>query len=194
MANDADLVATTIEWTDGPADSVSVRGTFSDRVDEWWQETIPLQPTDMGFSATLRLRPGEYQFKFVVNGGEWRISSTRYATSDDGRGNINNIINVPDDAVLSIDDGRGAREASETTLGREYQQVTFCACQLLGTRTGKAPDVGTQVLRDHSAGAAPPQGDEGDGAGSRLRRYLIGAIVVLLFVLLGAGSALLDSV
>ncbi|KAJ2315561.1 galactose metabolism- protein [Coemansia sp. RSA 2705] len=187
MANDADLVATTIEWTDGPADSVSVRGTFSDRVDEWWQETIPLQPTDMGFSATLRLRPGEYQFKFVVNGGEWRISSTRYATSDDGRGNINNIINVPDDAVLSIDDGRGAREASETTLGREYQQ-------LLGTRTGKAPDVGTQVLRDHSAGAAPPQGDEGDGAGSRLRRYLIGAIVVLLFVLLGAGSALLDSV
>ncbi|KAJ2359352.1 hypothetical protein IWW50_000419 [Coemansia erecta] len=213
-AGDKGRVDTIIEWTDGPADSVAIRGTFSDSSDRWWQETIALQPADNGhYSAVLRLRPGRYEFKFVINGSDWRISPSTYATADDGRGNVNNIVEVPgpdeasSDTVLLINDsGRGMRDASDITLGHgdtglkaDVDGVSERS-RLLGTRSGgKSPGSATGNQLPHGAclpGAAPQAGDDDSASqsGSRLRRYLIGAAVVLLFVLLGVGSALMDSV
>ncbi|KAJ1902374.1 hypothetical protein LPJ81_003609, partial [Coemansia sp. IMI 209127] len=89
-------IETTIVWP-GEADSVAIRGTFSDDKAQWWQETIPLKRTVSGaqYSATLALRPGRYEFKYVLNGGDWCISTDMYDCASDGDGNTNNVIVVP---------------------------------------------------------------------------------------------------
>ncbi|KAJ2506222.1 hypothetical protein GGI11_006740, partial [Coemansia sp. RSA 2049] len=86
---------TTIVWPE-EADSVAIRGTFSNDKKLWWKETIPLtRAADVPrYSVTLALGPGRYEFKFILNGSDWRISSDRYDCVDDGSGNTNNVIVV----------------------------------------------------------------------------------------------------
>ncbi|KAJ2448693.1 hypothetical protein EV183_005297 [Coemansia sp. RSA 2336] len=201
MTSNHERVEATIVWTDGPADSVAIRGTFSDSGTQWWQETIPLHPYQDSFRATLWLKPGQYAFKFIINKSEWKTSS-RYATADDGHGNINNVFDVllPSKAHLGIvvvNDK--ARQASQTTLssnnGADSQEnVPSENSRLLDAPGGKISGyVAASQLHD-----ARPHRDEEAGDALqprfRLRKFLIWAMVVLLFVLLGIASALLDSV
>ncbi|KAJ2666099.1 hypothetical protein IW148_001247 [Coemansia sp. RSA 1199] len=200
MDGDQELVYTVIEWTDGPADTVSIRGTFGTS-DAWWQETIPLYPNDNGHRVELQLQPGRYEFKFVINGRDWRVSSSTYATTNDGRGNINNVIMVRDpneacsETVLVMSNSRGTRDASEITLNQKDVDGVSERSRLLGARKDKVPKsaAGSQQARD---ALSAPQADDDSAPheGSRLRRYLIGGVVVLLFVMLGVGSALMDSI
>ncbi|KAI9501077.1 hypothetical protein GGI25_003814 [Coemansia spiralis] len=128
MQADASYI-TTIVWPGGEASGVAIRGTFSDDKDEWWQGDIPLQRSVDGsqFSVALALRPGRYEFKFVVNGDDWRINTAKYECVDDGNGNTNNLIvvtqqsSIPDktkrssapNVKVSIDDKK-AKESSNT--------------------------------------------------------------------------------
>ncbi|KAJ2149904.1 hypothetical protein GGH16_006539 [Coemansia sp. RSA 560] len=185
MDGDQELVDTVIEWTDGPADTVSIRGTFGTS-DTWWKKTIPLHPNENGHRVELQLQPGRYEFKFVINERDWRVSPSTYATASDGRGNINNVIVVrnPKDTcsetvLLVSNDVDGVSERS----------------RLLGTRKDKVPEsaAGSQQARD-ALSAPHADDDSAPHEGSRLRRYIIGGVVVLLFVMLGVGSALMDSI
>ncbi|KAI9480124.1 hypothetical protein BX667DRAFT_513926 [Coemansia mojavensis] len=201
MASNHERVETTIVWTDGPADSVAIRGTFSDSSTQWWQETIPLHPFQDSFSATLWLKPGQYAFKFIINKSEWNTSST-YATADDGHGNINNIVDVllPSKAHLNIVVDGKARQASETTLSsnngaNSQKNMPSENSRLLDVSGGK---ISGYVAESQLQPDARPRRDEEAGnalqPSFQLRKFLIWAMVVLLFVLLGIASALMDSV
>ncbi|KAJ2572394.1 hypothetical protein IW140_000845 [Coemansia sp. RSA 1813] len=89
-------IETIIIWP-GEANSVAIRGTFSDDKEKWWRETIPLKRADSEaqYSVMLALRPGRYEFKYVLNGSDWCISTDRYDCANDGDGNTNNVIIVP---------------------------------------------------------------------------------------------------
>ncbi|KAJ1759111.1 hypothetical protein LPJ58_002447 [Coemansia sp. RSA 1591] len=200
MDGDQELVDTVIEWTDGPADTVSIRGTFGTS-DTWWKKTIPLHPNENGHRVELQLQPGRYEFKFVINERDWRVSPSTYATASDGRGNINNVIVVrnPKDTcsetVLLVSNVSGTRDASEITLNQKDVDGVSERSRLLGTRKDKVPEsaAGSQQARD-ALSAPHADDDSAPHEGSRLRRYIIGGVVVLLFVMLGVGSALMDSI
>ncbi|KAJ2077557.1 hypothetical protein H4R24_005054 [Coemansia sp. RSA 988] len=133
MASDSDeLIDTTVEWSGEAAKRVAIRGTFSKDSKQWWQETIELTPSEDSsrFSKTLRLWPGRYEFKFVINGSEWRVNPALYPTAEDGRGNVNNIIDVAYPAqqqaetTLTIDYARTRGGGSDITLGRSDISAT----------------------------------------------------------------------
>ncbi|EXJ95238.1 hypothetical protein A1O1_00358 [Capronia coronata CBS 617.96] len=108
------MVATTITFTKpGVQAPVYVAGGFTD-----WQ------PTEMNyeavekdgvvenhFSYTADLQRGEYQYKFRLGPGDWWVLDESTPTSDDGVGNINNLLIVqPEETRLPADTPAG-REA-----------------------------------------------------------------------------------
>jgi glycosidase len=88
----ADTRAVTFRFApEGAAQSVAVVGTFN----RWDRTTNPLarQPDGKTWSATLRLEPGVYQYRFVVNGARW-LADPNAPGMDDGNGNINSVLTV----------------------------------------------------------------------------------------------------
>lgn len=75
-----------------PAQVVYLAGTFND----WQVGRNPMYSEDGGktWTLTLHLMPGVYQYKFVVNGTEWRTDPNAVQNVDDGMGNINSLLVV----------------------------------------------------------------------------------------------------
>ncbi len=75
-----------------PAQVVYLAGTFND----WQVGRHPMQSDDGGktWTLTLHLMPGVYQYKFVVNGSDWRTDPRAVQNVDDGMGNINSLLIV----------------------------------------------------------------------------------------------------
>mmetsp|Transcript_45598 Transcript_45598/g.74319 ORF Transcript_45598/g.74319 Transcript_45598/m.74319 type:complete len:603 (+) Transcript_45598:245-2053(+) len=69
--------------------NVSVTGTFCE---PQWGQFIPMVYEDNEFYTVLNLKPGPYQYKFLVD-GHWRFSKD-HETRTDERGIINNHIDV----------------------------------------------------------------------------------------------------
>lgn len=74
-----------------PGQRVSVAGEFND----WSPEADPLADADGDgvYEATLALAPGEYAYKFVVD-GEWLQDPAAQGTVDDGFGGQNSLLVV----------------------------------------------------------------------------------------------------
>lgn len=77
---------------DEPAQAVYLAGTFND----WQIGRNPMHSEDGGktWTLTLHLMPGVYQYKFVVNGTDWRTDPHAVQNVDDGMGNINSLLIV----------------------------------------------------------------------------------------------------
>ncbi|KAJ2750608.1 hypothetical protein IWQ56_007004 [Coemansia nantahalensis] len=183
---DPELVDAAIEWLDGPADSVAVRGTFSADSSQWWLDTIALAPGGGGgdsHRAVLRLRPGRYEFKFVIDGTEWRVSPSRYPTAVDAHGNVNNVLVVPGDghradvAISDASERSGLLEARPAGSSSSYGSTSA---------RSRAPSNAPGTEPGYRGSAAPPR--------CRLKRVAVGVCVVALFALLGAVSALYDGI
>ncbi len=73
-----------------PADSVSVAGDFNG----WQPGADPMRSADGGltWTLTLSLPAGAHQYKFVINGSDWRTDPTAVQTVDDGNGNLNSVV------------------------------------------------------------------------------------------------------
>ncbi len=75
-----------------PAQVVYLAGTFN----EWQVGRNPMHSEDGGrtWTLTLHLMPGVYQYKFVVNGNDWRTDPRAAQNVNDGMGNINSLLIV----------------------------------------------------------------------------------------------------
>ena len=74
------------------AGSVSLAGTFN----SWNNSADPLQKGEGGLWFIVKpLDPGSYQYKFVVNGSEWKQDPANPETTDDGYGGKNSVLVVP---------------------------------------------------------------------------------------------------
>lgn len=92
---------------DRPAQTVTVAGTFND----WNPQATPLEPDAARrvWTRTLRLEPGEHQYKFVVDGRHWFTDPKAVRNVDDGNGNINSVLLVTPrgyDRPARVGDGR----------------------------------------------------------------------------------------
>ncbi len=80
----------TITYPYGGETSVEVRGSFGG--DSTWQQGVAMQRNGSQWEATIIVpydRPA--LMKFVVNGTEWRVDSTK-PTQTDASGNVNNLL------------------------------------------------------------------------------------------------------
>jgi hypothetical protein len=75
------------------ATRVAVTGTFAD----WDAEGIPMRPEGDGrWVAEVRLPAGMHQYVFVVDGAEWRPDPNATSQMDDGFGQQNSVLLVPE--------------------------------------------------------------------------------------------------
>ena len=77
-------------FEDAPGKEVFLAGSFNN-----WQMTTRMNDRKKCGSYTCRLllEPGEYQYKFVVN-GEWRLDGNNCCFAPNGFGELNSVIKV----------------------------------------------------------------------------------------------------
>jgi 1,4-alpha-glucan branching enzyme len=80
----------TFRYEPGSADTVHLAGTFN----EWDPTATPMTREGAAFKATVTLADGEYQYKFVVNGSDWRTDPLNPDTVDDNNGGLNSVLKV----------------------------------------------------------------------------------------------------
>lgn len=90
---------------EGGVEAVYLAGSFND-----WQPTAEKMkgPDEEGnFSLEYNLRPGEHQYKFVINGKHWFHDPDNELTTADGHGGKNSIINAGEmkSAKAQVGDG-----------------------------------------------------------------------------------------
>jgi 1,4-alpha-glucan branching enzyme len=80
----------TFTYVDPTAKVVFVAGEFNN----WSTSANPLQKDASGiWTASVPLKPGRYQYKFVVD-GDWRLDPANANSVDDGTGNMNSVKTV----------------------------------------------------------------------------------------------------
>jgi len=94
---------------DGARD-VRVTGEFSD----WSPSGIPLSPEGPGtWAATLRLPPGEYQYRFIVD-GEWR-DDPEAPRVQNGLGGTNSLLKVESRPEAGDEERRNGKRPVRST-------------------------------------------------------------------------------
>lgn len=80
-----------IRYYNPDAEFVTIAGNFNN----WNAEEIEMYPIEDGWwEGVLELRPGIYEYKFVVNGEEWVTDPNAFAFVDDGFGGKNGVFEV----------------------------------------------------------------------------------------------------
>lgn len=72
------------------AHSVAVAGDFN----EWQPSRAPLDNRDGVWTLTIELRPGRYEYMFLVDGKQWVTDPAARLRRDDGFGNQNAILEL----------------------------------------------------------------------------------------------------
>ncbi|HEV7395221.1 MAG TPA: alpha/beta fold hydrolase [Pyrinomonadaceae bacterium] len=72
------------------AQSVALAGTFNN----WSTQSTLMIRKGADWSASIKLAPGTYRYKFVVDGDRWTVDPENSQTEDDGEGHINSVIVV----------------------------------------------------------------------------------------------------
>jgi 1,4-alpha-glucan branching enzyme len=73
------------------ARSVSAAGSFN----SWKGDANPMVKDDSGvWSVQIDLKPGTYQYKYVVDGKDWVVDPSNKDAADDGYGGSNSVVKV----------------------------------------------------------------------------------------------------
>ncbi|RCK79637.1 MAG: glycoside hydrolase, family 13 domain protein [Candidatus Ozemobacter sibiricus] len=78
-------------YTDPKATAVAVVGDFND----WNKDKNPMQLVDGVWKATVALKPGRHEYKFVVNNTDWITDPKSAETVADKYGGRSSIVVVP---------------------------------------------------------------------------------------------------
>ena len=72
------------------AKTVALAGTFNN----WNPQSTPMTRKSADWSVTIKLAPGTYRYKFVVDKERWTVDPENSQTEDDGNGHINSVVVV----------------------------------------------------------------------------------------------------
>jgi len=82
------------------AQIVYLAGTFNN----WAPTGLPMSKTKDGiWEVKVKLIPGNYQYKFVINGTTWKEDPTNPAKVDDGYGGFNSAFRLTDDNKIILE-------------------------------------------------------------------------------------------
>ena len=79
-------VVTFVLHNNKTAKKVLLAGSFTN----WQTAALPMTLTDSGWSATVKLNPGKYLYKFIAD-GNWMTDPDNIVTENDGEGNTNSV-------------------------------------------------------------------------------------------------------
>ena len=85
------------------ANRVMLAGSFNN----WDPDALPMIKTDSGWIAYVKLGPGKYWYKFIIN-GNWSTDDDNFQQENDGRGNTNSIFYKPN-YVFTLDTFKNAK-------------------------------------------------------------------------------------
>jgi len=86
------------------AGRVMLAGSFNN----WNPDALPMKKVDSGWIASVRLVPGKYWYKFIID-GNWVIDGDNQLRENDGEGNTNSVYYRPN-AVFSLPGHSGAKK------------------------------------------------------------------------------------
>jgi hypothetical protein len=86
------------------ASRVMLAGSFNN----WAPDQLAMRKTDSGWIADVKLGPGKYWYKFIVN-GNWIHDKDNHLSENDGLGNINSVYFRPNQ-VFMLPGFSGARK------------------------------------------------------------------------------------
>lgn len=115
---------TLFHWN-GQENQVCISGSFQlHGVNDWTPITMIKADGQNQFTIALNLKPGEYQYKYVVD-GQWTCDFQSNTTTDDS-GNVNNVISVLDTTVKSEKDSSDSKTSPEMTINEfdSFSQVS----------------------------------------------------------------------
>ncbi|CEM20443.1 unnamed protein product [Vitrella brassicaformis CCMP3155] len=163
-----------LKWEQGSPKRVEVAGSFTEPP---WVRRMPLAycPRTSTYWISLQeavpeLRPGSYQFKYVVD-GEWKCDMS-LPTQDDGNGHINNLLVCPT-FMRKRSSRRFKRYATEEGAGPRQEDSSTHTCpeaaRGIGLRPADLPGINTPQHEDRqqegqssaSASGAAAADDEG---------------------------------
>ncbi|MCW3110346.1 MAG: hypothetical protein JWQ09_4852 [Segetibacter sp.] len=90
------------------AKSVKLAGNFTN----WQYAAFPLTRTEDGWIVPVRLVPGKYYYKFIID-GKWTTDPANYLSENDGLGNTNSVYFVPN-KIISLKGYQNAKSVSVT--------------------------------------------------------------------------------
>lgn len=88
------------------AKKVILSGSF----DNWSTDKIQMIPTDSGWIAQVKLAPGKYWYKFIID-GDWDIDRDNQINENDGEGNINSVF-YKTNTVFKFNDALNAKKVA----------------------------------------------------------------------------------
>ena len=90
VKNTAGRRAVSFLFEDAPGKEVFLAGSFNN-----WQLNTPMRDSKSPgvYTRRLLLEPGEYPYKFVVN-GEWRLDGNNGCFAPNGFGELNSLLKV----------------------------------------------------------------------------------------------------
>jgi len=87
------------------AREVLLAGSFTN----WQNQAVRMTSTDSGWIYVIKLHPGKYWYKFIID-GNWTIDRENNLSEDDGRGNTNSVY-FKTNAVFTLQGFVSARDA-----------------------------------------------------------------------------------
>jgi hypothetical protein len=81
-----DSVVTFFIRNNAKANRVNLAGSFNN----WDPNILKMMRTDSGWIANVKLGPGKYWYKFIVD-GDWKTDDDNLLRENDGQGNINSV-------------------------------------------------------------------------------------------------------
>jgi hypothetical protein len=99
-----DSVVTFFLRNNKTAKKVMLAGSFND----WNPNALAMNATDSGWIAYVKLTPGKYWYKFIVD-GNWTIDNDNQLKENDGQGNINSVFFRPN-ALITLNGFTNAKK------------------------------------------------------------------------------------
>lgn len=137
-----------------PVKEVHLAGAFNN-----WDKRatrMRLLPDGKTYSVTLRLKPGKYPYKFVLNEDEWIVDPKAARNEDDGTGHTNSILIItPPDYVTPANPADGVVAASALEHVTEVPYFNYDRGQITLSLRARPGDLKAVKVRAHGFGDVP---------------------------------------
>jgi len=97
----------------------------------WNPDALSMNRTDSGWIAYVKLGPGKFWYKFIVDGG-WTVDNDNQLRENDGRGNINSVFYRPN-VVFALN---GFTTAKKVFLSGSFNNWKPDELQMMKTTKG----------------------------------------------------------
>jgi len=166
------LVTVPISYSSQQAEecpAVDIAGSFNS-----WQRVSMVRQPDGGWTTTLKLEPGSYQFKFIVDDNVWRHDPGQ-PTTDDNMGGLNNVIDVKEGTGLGVGVGsakeadelktRPVKQAKSGANGKIRKNIDLIKSAKVGATKSRSAPINTSHTNGRKQWAAPSDGSDLAGLG-----------------------------